>query len=240
MDAILEKRDLVFLHGFLGLPSDGFFFKNLGSSWNYHFLDYFNDNSLGLGPEIQFSEWSKNFLTYLSRLNNPVVVGYSLGGRLALGAFLKNEFPFVMISCRWGIEDPKGVGANEFASRTASDLKWQSDFLNLEWGELMKAWNQQVVFQGTQNEPIRLEQNYSREKLAQSLKNWGLPQQEDSSAFIEKTQWSYFIGENDLGYVERSKHKLGSFLNNKFFIVPNSGHRVIFDRPEFIVSNFPF
>lgn len=239
MAKILEKRDLVFLHGFLGLPSDGHFLKSLTGDWNFHFLDYFNDPNLGLGPEKNFSEWSLQFLTFLNSLRNPVVVGYSLGGRLALNTFMQREFPLLMISCRWGIEDPQGLGADEYSARLKSDLKWQEDFKNLEWNELMKKWNQQIVFQGTQNEPLRLESNYSREKLALSLKNWGLSMQADCSGFIQKNNWVYMIGANDLGYVERSKQKLGSFFNKDFFVVPNSGHRIIFDQPEFIIQNFP-
>lgn len=226
--------DVVFLHGFLGMPSDGHFLKKLGTDYRYHFLEYFNDSSFS--PNNDFETWSNNFKNYLSQFPKPLVVGYSLGGRLALNTLRSYDFSLLMISSRWGIDPDSIEGQNELNLRIDSDLRWQNQFLNSNWNELISNWNRQLVFNGSMNEPQRFEFDYNRKTLALALKNWGLPLQPYFPDFYLNKNWIYMIGENDSGYVKRSNDKLIGYLNERYFIAPKAGHRVIFDNPDFILK----
>ena len=74
----MEKLKLLCLHGFLGQSSDWNFLR---ARWNIVAPDLFVPGPAG---ESSMTEWAENLLVLLP--GRYVLVGYSLGGRLALHA----------------------------------------------------------------------------------------------------------------------------------------------------------
>ena len=104
----MSKVDIIFLHGFLGVPSDWngvveclkFEFEDSEVKPTYHVLDYFNQPKLS--PRNSFENVAGEFVNVIESITTSsrrVLVGYSLGGRLALHIFEKNPGLFERLVC---------------------------------------------------------------------------------------------------------------------------------------------
>lgn len=155
--------------GFLGLPSDWSFL-----SWNHLVgvdLYAFSWESL--------SAWAKQFNEWVGAKNQQpaVLMGYSLGGRLALHALIDRPEQWqaaIIISAHMGLKD-----AQEREKRLQQDLKWADRFAKEEWTSLMQAWNGQEVFTQDHFHFDRHEQSYQRQHLVNILTQGSLAKQAD-------------------------------------------------------------
>lgn len=241
----LKEIDLIFLHGFLGLPSD---WKKTQECLNdhgknhevkFHFLvpDYFKISQLG--PLNSFEKSSGEFLSYIEQntfSKNKILIGYSLGGRLALHIFEKNPDLFlqlILISTNPGLTTER-----EKLERELLDKNWSEQFKHHPWSEVLKKWNQQAVFKDSQQEPDRKEENYQREQLSQSLVNWSLAKQQNkkhlSHQFVNRMTW--INGEKDRKFNEMMRSLKEENPQLKNVQVSKAGHRVLFDNPEILAQ----
>ena len=106
------------LHGFLGLPSDWDFLRRAG-------LDVATPDLREIPQE------------------GDTLLGYSLGGRLALHALLggaryRNA---VIVSAGLGVEEDR-------EARLGQDEHWAERFEHGEWYAVMRDWNAQPIFGG--------------------------------------------------------------------------------------------
>src|SRR5205085_576420 len=131
---------IVALHGFLGRASDWDFLRDAGLEVEARELD-------DIPP------------------HGDVLLGYSMGGRLALQALLDGAAyrRAVIVSAGLGIEDDA-----ERASRRASDERWAQRFERDEWESLMRDWNAQPIFGG--HAPVRRERDFDRARLGTALR----------------------------------------------------------------------
>lgn len=214
------------LPGFLGLPSD----------WNF----------LGL-PLVQIScykpldmglkAWGAAFN---AQAHPGVLIGYSLGGRLAIHAALDKPSlwqALILISSHTGLSDEKLKD-----ERLKSDRAWAQRFANDPWDSVIQAWNSQPVFQGSHN-PIRNEGDYSRGQLASILEGWSLGYQEDLAPRIQHLAIPilWIAGSEDTACVNRTQSLRFTHPKSKKWIAPQSGHRVYLDTPEHLkkeINNF--
>ncbi len=248
MGILLEKLAFIFLHGFLGLPKD---WDQIASNVKKEFptsqvaaLDYFNISELN--SENKFSVWCKNFENYLAvnfKDSRIILVGYSLGGRLALN-FMKNYSARIqhlfLVSVNPGFLETEII---ERKQRLAMDEKWSQRFLHEDWKLVLEDWNKQAVFANSKAEPLRESKNFDRQLLAKALTNWSLAGQDDLRSILKGNQnkISWIVGESDKKYVLLTE-KL-SEMNPKinYRICSNSSHRVLFDNPtelsRFIVGS---
>lgn len=156
-----------------------------------------------------------------------VVIGYSMGGRLALQALLnKSSFDrAVIVSAGLNLEQ----GRDE---RRARDEAWAKRFESDPWNEVMCDWNAQPVFGGHIVE--RFERDYERRELARQLR-------ENSPGVLAplaprlheiEIPLLWIVGERDHAYVEMGKQAVGLLPNAELWICPNAGHRVPWEQPE--------
>ncbi len=238
MGNLLEKLSFVFLHGFLGQPSDwDLIIQNLRTEfpqYNYLSVDYFN--SPPLSPKMDLKKWSENFVDFLGAEfgNFPVVlVGYSLGGRLALQA-LKNfpdRFPFIfLVSTNPGF---LATEVDERKHRLQEDQKWSQRFLDDDWKSLIKDWNAQQVFQGSIEEPERVSSNYKRDLLSKAIIKWSVANQEDLRSLLitHQKKITWIVGDLDKKYIQLTKEIFKVCPDMNYSICPNSSHRVLIDNP---------
>lgn len=157
------------------------------------------------------------------------ILGYSLGGRLALSLWhylRKNpqvgRARFIFVSTNPGLSSQ--MERNE---RMISDRAWAERFRIEEWGPLLRAWNQQAVFAGSVQEPDRSRRQKQRELLAQCLLNWSLAKQPDYREELSTAQdYLWITGGKDLKFT----HLAEGLQNTK--TIPQASHRVPMDAPK--------
>jgi 2-succinyl-6-hydroxy-2,4-cyclohexadiene-1-carboxylate synthase len=218
------KFETIAVPGFLGLSSDYDCMKSEGVqtfdlntfSWShfYEFADQFND-------------YMKN------RFLNPIVIGYSFGGRLAMHAVIQN--PELWRACVFVSVHPGLQSENAKRLRTQSDHKWAERFLNESWKSLMEDWNHSDVFLSGKFFFDRKEEDYERKKLSDQLIYGSLGIQNDLRHAISQLNIPilWITGQNDEKFDSIAKSITLKHSLSKFVTIPNVGHRVIWENEEF-------
>lgn len=223
---------IVALHGFLGHARDWEPLKasltKLATDLDFQAVELFS------GGEIQgLSEWAKKFNQEQRgrHVERNILVGYSLGGRLALQAAIDKPGLWdevVLISSH-----PGYMSDEERQERLRSDRVWAEKFIQLPWEEVVHLWNDQPVFAGSE-EPERLEGEHSRELLSKAIVQWSLANQNfEGEALVNlKPKLHWYAGEKDERFVGLFQHlKVDGFIED-VQVIKNAGHRLIFDNPE--------
>lgn len=217
------KTALWALGGFMGLPSDWnlFDFQNLQVSP----IDSFKWNSL--------QDWAKEFNSRVRAEENTrsFLMGYSLGGRLALHALLQNPSQWqgaIIVSAHPGLGN-----RSEKIERQKIDENWAKRFEQDDWRELMNSWNQRTIFTSGCFDFNREEHHYDRAHLAQTLRQASLSKQKDLRIAIAQLPVPILWIAGDLD--ETYKHlalsiKLRHPLSQKM-IIENAGHRLPWEQP---------
>lgn len=175
---------------------------------------------LGLASDFDFLPWPHN------ASEGDVLLGYSMGGRLALG--LLEE-----VSFRCAIIVSAGLNAPD-DERRRRDEEWARRFESDEWPALMRDWNAQPVFGGHVID--RREEDYDRAELARQLREWSpavLPPPRLESI---ETPILWIAGARDSKYVEIAKRAVGRLPNAELWICPEAGHRVPWEQPDAFVA----
>lgn len=222
--------EIICFHGFLGRPGD---WKSLSLEQEidaaFSYPDLFAD-SAGILP---YCDWAGNFSShYKDSSSNRFLIGYSLGGRLALHAVLHNPGLYrgvVLISSHYGLSSPP-----EKAERLAADRRWAKRFRAEEWGILMRDWDSQPVFRGDAHPFQRKEKEFSRETLAQALEVWSLANQENLKEQLEKLSIPilFIAGKEDVRYAALAETLRFSNSHSACWIAEGAGHRVPWQQPE--------
>ena len=240
-----SEMEVHFLHGFLGLPSDWFPIARSFSHSFCHSLttteemkDRSHSTKETLFNPLFFSSFAKSFnekILEQAKTNKApshrVLVGYSLGGRLALAILKENPTLWshiILISSHTGLNS-----LQEREIRLQQDKKWSQRFLYDSWDELMQDWNQQEVFKSS-SPFIRKESAFKREELARQLVDWSLGNQPDFSDILlsPPCPFLYLYGEKDTKFKKLAQ----SFPASTSLIlrkeISGAGHRVIMDSPD--------
>lgn len=240
----MERVNLIFLHGFLGRPSDWALVKAYLPFGDVHIYtpDYLKDPQLG--PHHSFETWAENFVKWTEKVvggnKHNILVGYSLGGRLALHALEKKPEIWqkvILISTNPGIEDEQhdNIGnSEERQKRWLSDAYWAEEFAKSPWEAVLRNWNSQPVFKGGAVEPPRVETDFSREVLSLILTQWSLAQQRNMreviSKYVQKIHW--LVGETDEKFMALTEQLKNQIRDLQVEIVTGAAHRVPFDNPK--------
>jgi 2-succinyl-6-hydroxy-2,4-cyclohexadiene-1-carboxylate synthase len=192
------------LHGFLGLPSD----------WDF---------LVDAGFDVRAAD-----LRHIPR-EGDTLLGYSLGGRLALHALLggaryRNA---VIISAGLGVDDPK---------RIEQDEHWADRFEHSEWYALMRDWNAQPIFGG--HAMPRHEADFNRQELARQLREWSpavLPMLAPRLHEIAiPVLW--IAGGRDAKYVAEGRKAIELLPRGALWIAEGAAHRVPWEQPEIFAA----
>ena len=163
---------------------------------------------------------------FLPDVPGRVLLGYSMGGRLALDRLQRERYDqAVIISAGLNAPDP---------ARKQRDEEWARRFESEEWASLMRAWNAQEVFGGHVVE--RREEDFDRAELARQLREYSpavLPPPKLESI---ETPILWVAGERDAKYVEIAKAAVRRLPHAELWICPDAGHRVPWEQPEALVA----
>lgn len=183
-------------------------------------------------PWNSLLDWGVRFNEWVSRQGTApsLLMGYSLGGRLALHALLNNPKQWkgaVIISAHPGLSDPLEKG-----KRWQQDRKWAERFEKEEWDSLMNAWNQQEVF--SHDPPFeRNEGDYDRDQLVRTLLQGSLGTQTDLRHQISQLEIPllWITGSNDHRFSAVAQSFAFKHPSSRWEKVEGAGHRVPWAKP---------
>lgn len=175
---------------------------------------------LGLPSDWDFLPWPH------SPDHGEILLGYSMGGRLALQLLEKQRFEKAIIVSA-------GLNAPDEARRLR-DEEWARRFGTEDWPSLMRAWNAQPVFGGHVIE--RREADYDRAELARQLREWSPAVLPPPRLEEITTPVLWIAGERDTKYVEIARGAVARLPRAELWICPEAGHRVPWEQPEAFVT----
>lgn len=205
---------VVALHGFLGRPAD----------WD--FLNPDVAPALDAMPIVPLRQWAQEFNR---KVEAPgLLLGYSLGGRLALHCCIENPklwHAAVIVSANAGLSSPE-----DRSRRLQHDEQWAARFESEEWDPLMQAWDAQPALQSSARMP-RNEAFYNRATLAAMLRIWSLGNQENLVEAIRQLPMPilWIAGENDFQYAAQARNLSFAHPLSQVVVVADAGHRVPWD-----------
>jgi 2-succinyl-6-hydroxy-2,4-cyclohexadiene-1-carboxylate synthase len=209
----------VLLHGFAGDPA----------SWDDVPLDAERIALPGHpGGGAVEPDWAANLGAVAARVGrSDVVVGYSLGARVALGLIAGGHAPRGVL-----ISGNPGIGDAERAARRAGDAAWAKLARERGIAAFIDAWQAQPLFATQQRAPaVRLAARRARrlaldpEQLARSLETMGLAEMPDHRADVDH-RVSLIVGADDAKYVA-----LARALPAPVEQIAGSGHDPLLEQP---------
>lgn len=237
----MDNNEIWALSGFLGLPSDWDIlgWKNLVSKdWQGYSLNSFNEWA------EQFNEEVCRTCQSSSEHTAPrILMGYSMGGRLALHALIQRPDIWqgaIIISAHPGLSS-----CEEKAKRLERDKEWAARFESDDWEGLMRDWNFQEIFAHDSFCFERRRADHVRDKLAQALVNFSLGKQHDLRSEISKLSMPivWVTGSLDKQYCALAEEvKLANPLSRKL-VIEGAGHRVVWGKLmafSSVISNCSF
>ena len=181
--------------------------------------------------------WASKVLKQLSEekidLSNSVLIGYSMGGRLAL-LLLKESirnsnlqgFKKVI-----ALSSNPGIPQESLSERTTWIAKWVSEFNDFEKG--LQNWNSQSIFEQSKGRSF-VAYGATLETVKLALETYDylkLPlEPKDLQGFKERIV--FLFGEKDEKYQRIKRQLILELGANLCFDVPNAGHRLPFDEPS--------
>ncbi len=171
----------------------------------------------------------------VSRGQRRILLGYSMGGRLALHALLEDG-PWdaaVIISANPGLRDPL-----EISSRRASDTVRATQALTLPWGDFLEKWNSQPLLGGTmrdEREDKKLIQR--RREIARSFVDWSVANQQPLWDRLPEIKLPVLCiaGEKDPKYKAIAEETAALLPDSTLAIAPATGHRVPWENADWLL-----
>lgn len=227
---------LHFIHGFLGFSNDWDIFKDDFKKYNYQFHSISNYiPQMNVDEKTYINSWVLNFNSSIfkdhSNKQLNILIGYSLGGRLALHSLLENDKwnAAIIISANPGL-----TSESEKQARITNDNMWANRFLNEKWDVVMESWNAQGVFSNIQNSFCRDEKQFNKNEVANILTGFSLGKQDNLREKIKNLSIPilWIAGEKDTKFAKVA-HEMKD-LNNKIEIkiIHDAGHRVPWEKQE--------
>jgi 2-succinyl-6-hydroxy-2,4-cyclohexadiene-1-carboxylate synthase len=155
-----------------------------------------------------------------------LLVGYSLGGRLALQRAVLQPERFravIVLSAHPGLKTDQ-----ERAERIQQDLQWAQWCRELPWREFLARWDAQSVLGDSAVDRGWLEAH--REAIAQGFENWSLGRQPDLRANLQRLRCPlvWMTGAKDAKFTKLAAEAgVGTHV-----VVPEAGHRLLQEGAE--------
>lgn len=216
------------LHGFLGRPQDWTQLLSGQLSVKLHAADLFNGAPIG-----SIGEWAEDFCKQAAATEGPrVLMGYSLGGRLALHALLQRPQLWdaaIIISAHTGLQNAK-----DREHRRQTDELWAARFESDPWNLIIEDWNRREAFKCDTFHFDRREADYQRQTLAAVLRQWSLGLQRNLLPDVAKLELPicWMAGANDEACAAVARQVSLQHSLSKCLIIPEAGHRLPWQKPQ--------
>ena len=241
-----NKIPIIFLHGFTGNVNDwNIVVKNIPQNFYSVVIDLIghgkssspkNIKNYTLSSQLQFL---KKIISRLE-LNNPVLAGYSMGGRLSLAYALENKNnvkALVLESTSFGYKTE-----TEKTERIAADKRLAGQIKNSTLKDFFDFWYGIDLFKSLNNNPnIVLEELKNKKVLTNnktglinSLLGFGTGTMDNYLKQIAEFNKKVLLitGSLDKKFTQIAKEAYTLFPNAKNKTVNNCGHNVHLEKPE--------
>jgi 2-succinyl-6-hydroxy-2,4-cyclohexadiene-1-carboxylate synthase len=170
------------------------------------------------------------------RGSSRALLGYSMGGRLALHALLEKDHPWqaaVIVSTHPGLEEDR-------SGRRAADAEWASMALTGNWQQFLEAWNSQAILGPA---PLRDPRSSGslitrRREVARSFVDWSLGNQEPLWDRLGEISIPvlWIVGDKDLKFLALAERAVSLIPNACLAVAPGAGHRVPWEAEEWLAK----
>lgn len=165
----------------------------------------------------------------------PVLVAYSMGGRLALHALLAQPQLWkaaIIVSAHTGLTDE----AQRVARRQA-DAEWSAMALKGGWLDFLEQWNAQGVLHATAGEvemPDRMALKSRRASVARSFVDWSLGVQQNLAPRLAEINCPvlWLSGASDEKFTAVAKSAVARIPHARHQIFAHCGHRLPWQAPQ--------
>jgi 2-succinyl-6-hydroxy-2,4-cyclohexadiene-1-carboxylate synthase len=224
-----------------------------GAMQNSSVWDFFEDKfcAMGLPFSVQkvdlyhnistsLEQWARSFcssVTEESAEEKSFLLGYSLGGRLAMHAYVNSPQLWsgvIIVSA-----DP---GAHSNKSREnilAKDLAWSKRFQSEDLESLLKEWDHAPVFCQRSNTAPRELTNLDSLKISKLLSVYSKGRQQNLIPCLQQegaAPMLYLSGEEDYKYSMIGEGLSLSCTSVTHQTIPDAGHRVPWENPSGFLS----
>ena len=222
------------LHGAVGLAADWDVFKRRIEQEGHrvHAIDLWSYLQDG---ECSFEDFAGKLCREARNASAPpVLIGYSMGGRLALHALIEDPEAWggaMMISVHPGRESEE-----EKIPRMAADAEWAAKILAGKWDSFLEAWEAQPVLQGQCETPLA-DRSILRERqvaVARGFTSWSLGKQENLRSLLASITRPVFwlSGSRDPKFVSLTDSVWKEMPDGYLLGPVKAGHRVPWEAPE--------
>jgi 2-succinyl-6-hydroxy-2,4-cyclohexadiene-1-carboxylate synthase len=226
---------LLLLHGFMGSSSD---FRHA----IFTFSKYFHCICVDLPGHGQTLIDDHDFVSTAEQIlaiapDNCYLLGYSLGGRLAM--YLALHYPdrwqkVILESASFGLSTAEMRQERQRQDHAIARKLRQPD---LDFAAFIQSWYQQAVFTGINKHPDFPELIISRSNnnplsLARSLETMGLGQQPYLGELLKtnKIPLLILVGQQDIKFVEIGQQIANLCPQAELRIIPNCSHNIHFQQ----------
>jgi len=187
-------------------------------------------------------EWTQQFVEAMRKIGAvegpPILIGYSLGGRLALHAILAAPEVFsaaVLVGASPGI-----AGSGDRTVRLQTDGMWARKAREMLWQDFLAEWDSQSLFRGELDPLVvdwwrdsRLALVDRREAIAATFENWSPARQAPLFSHLAEISLPVLClaGEEDGRYAGLAKEFAGRIPLGEYGILAGVGHRVPWEVP---------
>ena len=205
-------------------------FESLGAEVSLSCEDLYAGQPLG------FEQWTEGFCQRVQRDSQDektFLLGYSLGGRLALHACLAKPDLWsgvIVVSGDPGSDDP-----DEKMLKLEKDKQWAERFRSEPMESLLSEWDDLPVFCSIPNPVPRNPEELDAEKTARLFEVFSKGRQRDlipDLANLENPPVLFLSGEKDKKYQDIGETLAKSSPVVKTEVVEGAGHRVPWENPE--------
>lgn len=166
-----------------------------------------------------------------------ILVGYSMGGRLALHALLQKNHPWsaaIIVSAHPGL-----TSETEKSARLQHDAEWSVRCLHEPWKSLIEQWQSQGILQSppaAEGSPVlkRPALSMRRKEIARSFIDWSLGAQENLWPQLPSIAIPvlWITGDHDQKFTEIAQRATPTIPQGSHQILPSCGHRAPWDQPS--------
>ncbi len=174
-----------------------------------------------------------------SSSNGRVLLGYSMGGRLALHALLEKQHPWqaaVIVSAHPGLESP-----DEREIRRGEDARWATLALAGNWQDFLKEWHGQAVLSGSAPRSAGMDSGLllRRREIARSFVDWSLGAQQSLWDRLHEITIPvlWVAGETDAKFLALAGRAAEMMPSASLVVAPKSGHRVPWDARDWLAEH---